>query len=71
MPVSATKTQHNKKVESQAHNPHALMTHAEYKEKLLGDPDVKNAYDALEPEYQQERANIKKAIGKRSNAKPA
>jgi hypothetical protein len=71
MPVSATKKQHNKKAESQANNPDGFMTHAEYKQKLLERPNVKAAYDAFQPEYQRERAKIKKAIGKRSNAKPA
>jgi len=42
-----------------------FLTHQEYKQKLLEDPDVKKAYDALEPEYQREVAKIKQAISKK------
>jgi hypothetical protein len=66
MAVSASKKQHNTKAESRANNPHGFMTHAEYKQKLLHErPDVKKEYDALEPEYQREVAETKKAISKR------
>jgi hypothetical protein len=57
MPVSAGNKQHKKQS--------GVLTHREYKQKLLQDPDVKREYDALEDEYQREVAKIKKNIANR------
>ncbi len=48
------------------------MNHDEFKQKLFQERlDVKKEYDALEPEYQRERANIRQTLSKRNAAKPA
>jgi hypothetical protein len=71
MPVSAGKKRHNK-TETQVNKISDFLTHKEFKQKLFQEqPDVKKEYDALEPEYQREVADIMKAIGKRSKAKQA
>ena len=57
MPVSSGNKRHDKTS--------GFMTHAEYKQKLLENPEVKKAYDSLEPEYHRERGKIKEAIAKR------
>jgi hypothetical protein len=50
MPVAAGNKRHD--------TTSGFMTHQEYKQKLLENPEVKKAYDALEPEYQREVAKI-------------
>jgi hypothetical protein len=63
MPVPASKKRHNQKKETQTNKRSGFQTHEEYKQKLFHErPDVKKEYDALEPEYQREIAETKKAI---------
>jgi hypothetical protein len=67
MPVSSGNKRHTKQAETQDNKHSGFLTHKEFKQKLFQErPDVKKEYDALEPEYQREVANIKKAIGTKS-----
>lgn len=48
------------------------MTHDEFKQKLFQErPNVKKEYDALESEFQRERANIKQTLRNKNTVKPA
>jgi hypothetical protein len=72
MPLPTGKRDNIKKAENQGNKTSGFMTHEEFKQKLFRErPDVKKEYDALEPEYHREVADIKQAIGKRSEANPA
>ncbi len=41
------------------------ITHAEFKKKLLSDPEVKKYYDELEPEYELIRSVMDKRLKKK------
>ncbi len=64
MPVTVGKKQPKKSTKTKTSKHSGFITHKEYKQKLLQDPDVKKAYDAFQPEYQHERVKIKKALAK-------